>query len=439
MAISVADFGAKGDGKGIDQKAIQKAIDACGKAGGGTVVVPAGTYRTGTLKLCSGIELHLEAGAVIRGTDTERSYPVVGEVPLGNSSENIRALLWAENAEDISVTGLGAVDGGGTNIGERAFGPALVHFRDCSRVRFTDVRLHRSCSRALHLLRCHDVNARGVSILTDRERTDAGGIAADGCTDVRISDCTLLTGGDSICLKSTGADCCENVLVANCVVGSGSAALKLGTESVGDIRNVVFSGCAVRDSSIGIALYMKDGGVYENVTFSNCMVEADGEFPVVIDISPRYHSDPKEGTIRNVTLDTIYIKGRGRIYLEGRPESPISACALRNITFDVTGECAPADEHKPAGSRRVELDPEHGNYAAKPFHLLGIRLADAVLENLTLEDRRAERTTDRGVLYLKEVHGMTMSYRSSLAMPSKKPEMLKEGCQNVRLISYRGR
>jgi hypothetical protein len=443
MAISVVEYGAAGDGSSNDQAALQKAIDTCSSGGGGTVVVPAGVYRTGTLRLRDGVELHLEAGATIRGVDTETAYPSLGEILSGDSPGHIRALLWAEGAGEVSVTGMGTIDGGGDEPIEDVEGctllPALVFLRDCTRVRITDVRLHHARYRTLHLLRCHDVTIRGVSIQTIPGRAGTDGIDPDGCGDVRISDCTIVCGGDAVCLKSTEGDPCERIMVTTCSLSAAGAAVKLGSESAGDIRNVLVGNCAIHHSTVAVGLYMKDGGTFENITVGNCTIQADGDFPVVLDVTPRYGADPTEGTIRDVTLHTLFIEGKGRIYLEGRPEHPIVNCTLRDITCQVTGDCTPAETHKPAGSRRVERDPKSPNYAVKPYHLLGMHLDDVILDNLTLEDRRSRRTTDRGVLYLKEVHGMIMSYRSTLARPSKKPEMLKEGCQNVRLVTHRGR
>jgi polygalacturonase len=101
---NVRDFGAVGDGSTVNTAAIQKAIDACRDAGGGRVVVPRGVFVSGTLRLHSHVELHLEGGAVLKGSPNLSDYQLGGQVV---------GLLYSENVENVSITGRGQIDGNG--------------------------------------------------------------------------------------------------------------------------------------------------------------------------------------------------------------------------------------------------------------------------------------------------------------------------------------
>ena len=118
--FSVRDFGAKGDGMADDTAAVQHTIDACAAAGGGRVVVEKGVYRIRPVMLASDIDLHLAGGAKLLGSGDWRDYPnrgnlkkVVGsKMPLGRDS----ALITADGARNVSITGNGVIDGNGRSF-----------------------------------------------------------------------------------------------------------------------------------------------------------------------------------------------------------------------------------------------------------------------------------------------------------------------------------
>ncbi|MGE5549363.1 MAG: glycoside hydrolase family 28 protein [Bacteroidota bacterium] len=410
MVYNVQDFGAKRDNRTLDHEAIQAAIDRCAAEGGGTVHVPAGNYRCGTIRLKSNINLHLETGAEILGADDPSLYPVIAPTPYGNLPGQIQALIWADAVENASITGQGAIVGNGSkslSIKEAVdvkFRPALVFCRNSRRIKFIDVTLRHSSFWTLHLLRCEDVAIRGISILANKERINTDGIDPDGCRNVIISDCHIVAGDDCIVIKSTEGDPCENITVTNCVLSSAHAALKLGTESLADIRNIVFSNCVIHKTNVGLALYMKDGGTYENIVFSNLVIEAENEFPVLVDITPRYYKEPRVGRIRNVYLDNLIVTGKGRCLVEGAETQPVENLTLSNITWNITGTCDPANEWKPSGGKRVELDPDRTNYAIQPFHFVIINACRLRMNNIQLCDQRTDPSPDRGLVYLEGVN-----------------------------------
>src|SRR5690242_18022427 len=113
---NVRDFGAKGDGKTLDTAALQAAIDACARDGGGTVLVPAGTFLIGTTELKSNVTLHLAASSTLLGSGDGKDYHAIDAIPLKGDStlgDGNWALLYAVEAQNIAVEGQGTIDGQG--------------------------------------------------------------------------------------------------------------------------------------------------------------------------------------------------------------------------------------------------------------------------------------------------------------------------------------
>ena len=117
--FNVKKYGARGNGKKMDSPAIQKAIDACHKAGGGTVLVPAGTYLSATIVLKDNVTLHLEKDALILGTTDYKAYDNLDPFTEGLGIDVGWALLVAVDAKNVALEGEGAIDGQGSALKER--------------------------------------------------------------------------------------------------------------------------------------------------------------------------------------------------------------------------------------------------------------------------------------------------------------------------------
>ncbi|SFM17567.1 Glycosyl hydrolases family 28 [Paenibacillus sp. 1_12] len=424
MSYNVKHFGAIGDGSTLDHKAIQSAIDDCSRNGGGMVLVPQGAYLCGTIQIRSNVCLHLEMGAIIRGADNPALFPEICKTPYGNLPGQIQALIWADGVDNVSITGQGIIDGGGASplppsaAAEVKFRPALVFYRDCKNVKFLDVTLQYSCFWTLHLMRCEDVMVRGLTILADMNRINTDGIDPDGCKNVIISDCNIKTGDDCIVIKSTEGDLCENITVTNCILSSRHAALKIGTEATGSVRNITFNNCIIYNTDVALALYMKDGSVYENMVFSNMVIEARNEFPIILDITPRYYKEPKIGRIRNITFDNITVTAKGRCYIEGIPEQPIENIRFRNIIWNVSGPCNLANTTKPPGARRVEIDPDRLNHALHPYQFIAVNVDGLLLSDIRIQQEQSDSIPDRGRLYADHVRDLTVERMDSFEVPA---------------------
>ncbi len=371
---NVRDFGSVGDGIHDDTVAVQQAIDECAAHGGGQVLVPAGTYQCGPFALRGSINLHLEPGATIQAIvdwDRFRPFSAFGE----NTSEGT---VWirADDAEDVSITGGGTIDGRGVAFmkdeehthynyyfdGTEDLRPQLMQLRCCRRVRLHGVTLRDSAHWGVHLIGCDDVALSDLRILNNLKVRNADGIDIDSSRNVRIANCRIESGDDSICLKSRREFAhlgpTEHVLITNCSLVSTSCAIKLGSENVAGIRNVVGANITITESNRGIAVQSRDEGFVEDVTFSNALIETRrfgdvwwGEAePISITAAMRDQTEqkrftgsvpPTPGPVRRIHFSNIFCRGENGVFVSGcehsRPQeidfSRVHVTVLRRTDF----------------------------------------------------------------------------------------------------------
>ena len=184
--FNVKTFGAVGDGKTLNTKALQAAIDTCTQAGGGTVRVPAGDFVTGTLHLKSHITLSLDYGASLLGSQNWADYPTdkLRRAREGQSE----CLLYAEDATNIRLEGLGVIDGRGTRErfprGGRDNRPRLLRFESCENVTFSGLTYKRPAFWGLHLIDCKDIHFNAITVRFRNNNSNNDGLDLDGCQNV---------------------------------------------------------------------------------------------------------------------------------------------------------------------------------------------------------------------------------------------------------------
>ena len=284
--FNVTNFGAASDGLVSTTPAFQKALEACEKAGGGTVYVPAGTYLTGPIQLKSNMNLFLDAGAEIMFSNDLAEYDVVDSRWEGVRRQVYMSCVYAEHAENVSVTGHGTLNGCGAFWWklhrDKALDfprPKLISFHDCKRVLIQDVKLTQSPSWTVNPVLCENVTVSGVTICNPSDSPNTDGIDPDSCTNVHISNCHIDVGDDCIAVKSGTEDTPErmqtsNVTITNCTMVHGHGGVVLGSEMSGSIRNVTISNCVFEGTDRGIRMKSSRarGGVIEDVRVSNLVM-----------------------------------------------------------------------------------------------------------------------------------------------------------------------
>jgi polygalacturonase len=418
--FNVRNYGAVGDGKTIDSKAINKAIDAAAAAGGGTVYLPAGNYLSGSIHLKSNISLYIDQGAVIiaapvsveNGYDDEETSVNSTYQDSGHSHWH-NSLIWGDSLHDVSILGQGKIWG-------------LGLYKDY-------IKGKQTANKAISLLLCRNVNIRDVSILhggwfailatgvdnmtIDNVKLDTNrdGMDIDCCRNVHISNCSVNSPyDDGICLKSTFglgfARATENVTITNCQVSgfdegsfldgtykrtknaeygnSPTGRIKLGTESNGGFKNIAISNC-VFNYCRGLALETVDGGLLEDVTITNITMRDIVNAPVFMRIGSRMRgpADVPVGELRRVIISNVVaynVEPAQGVLISGIPGHPVKDVELNNIKIYYKG----GGTAEQAARQVPEMEkgyPEPGSCGILPAYGFYIRHAEGLkLNNISV-------------------------------------------------------
>lgn len=287
VSFNVRDFGAAGDGQAADTAGIQLALDACGRAGGGTVYLPAGRYLSGSLFLRNHTTLYLAAGAVLLGSQRAEDYPVVESRWEGKEQRTHAPLVSGEGLTGVAVAGRGVIDGRGEPWWqlhrERRLAhprPRLISFTRCRDVLIEGITATNSPSWTINPVLCEGVNIDKVTVLNPPDSPNTDGINPDSCRNVHIANCHVDVGDDCITIKSGKEGCqslapCENVTITNCTMVRGHGGVVIGSEMSGGVRSVAISNCVFSGTDRGIRLKSRRGrgGVIEDIRVSNLIME----------------------------------------------------------------------------------------------------------------------------------------------------------------------
>lgn len=369
--FDVKAFGATGVRADNATRACQAAIDACAAAGGGTVRVPPGAYTVGMIQLKDHVTLDLDAGATLFLSQDNAEFP-----------RGRRAMIFAENATNIGVTGRGALDGLAQYVFTemRGLDPEIATEIDIARAAGVDMRRYyrtgvqtymfilNGCRNVLlrdisvvhsplwnvRLNDCDRVHVHGVYIYSDLEKgVNADGIDIVSSRNVIISDSVIETADDAIVLKSIARDGkpaqpTENVTVTNCVLSSSSTPLMIGTETEADIRHVVFSNCVIRNSNKGFGINVQDGAVVSDVIFRGLTIETSrrhwnwwGSAEMCKFVLKKRTPASRLGVIRDVVVDDVIAHARGTSTIVGHPDQPIENLRVSNVQLRMLPENAP--------------------------------------------------------------------------------------------------
>lgn len=356
---NVRDYGAKGDGTSKDTKAIQAAIDACAKKGGGTVTLPEGNYLSAPIVLKSNITLHLDKGATLLGSTDHADYPEITEF----RAPGLQALVSATDASNITINGEGTINGQGETwwqearhtpgsgiLGSHHPRPRLVVFDHCKHIVIEGVTIENSPMWQVVPYYTDDVTIRNVKILAPQHSPNTDAIDPFSSSHVLIEDVYADVGDDNVAIKSgminsPGPDSpSRDITVRNCIFMHGHG-MSVGSELAGGAQNIVaehiqFNGT---DQGIRIKANRDRGNVVKNLVFRDITMKDVKNAVVISEYYPRIM--PAEGvtaapvsrltphfsdiTIENVTATGI--KSAGAIV--GLPESPVKNVVLRNVSI----------------------------------------------------------------------------------------------------------
>ena len=380
----VTSYGARAGGDFDNTSAIRAAIEACARAGGGRVVVPAGVFLTGAIHLKSNVNLHVSEGATLRfSTDPAKYLPNVFTRFEGTEVMNYSPLIYAFEQQNIAVTGKGTLDGGasddnwwkwarrgpdrtpspqsahvqrlremasrGVPVRERVFGaghflrPPFIQPYRSRNILIEGVRIINSPFWVMHPVLSQNVTVRGVHVNSHGPNND--GCDPESSKDVLIEDCVFDTGDDCIAIKSGRDDDgrrvgvpSENIIVRNCTMKDGHGGVVIGSEISGDVRNVFVEDCKMDSPNLDRALRFKSnakrGGVLENIFMRNVEVGRVAEAVLTIDLLYFGEQGPYKPVVRNVQIENVTSTSSPRVmWVVGFPGVTIDDIRFKNCTF----------------------------------------------------------------------------------------------------------
>jgi polygalacturonase len=444
---NVIDFGAVGNGNALDTEAIQKAIDFCASKNGGTVYFPPGVYLIGTLFLTSSLHLHLEKGAILRGSDRLEDYPeTVPALRSYTDNYTVRSVIYAEGKENIAITGEGIIDGQGGKYPVQyhpyKIRPYIIRMIECKNILIENITLLNSPMWVQHYLACDHLTIKNITVASRRANVNNDGLDIDGCHYVRITGCNISAEDDAIVFKSTMDRSCENIFVDKCTISSYANALKMGTESNGGFRNIIIKDIHIYDTYYsGIALEIVDGGVLDGIDISDIVMENVNN-PIFIRLGNRARPYKEGmtinsvGSVRNISIKNVHATNTGYFSekmqsrglaskrtghipssISGLPGHPVEDVHLENIfiqysgglnePYDVSREIPEAEDKYPEHHMFGQL-PASGFYLRHAqnihFNNVVIEMAKPDSRQLFYLDKNTESIYKDGELLKETIH-----------------------------------
>ncbi|KAL9232791.1 hypothetical protein vseg_007858 [Gypsophila vaccaria] len=348
--ISVKEYNATGDGTHYDTLPIQSAINKCPSPNPCHVIFPSnGTYLTATLQLKSGVTLVVEHGATVLGGANVEDYDP-GDREKWYS-------IFAENAENVGITGGGVVSGQGWEFVDKVdvkknvmlswnhtgaclgdeCRPRLLGFVGCRNLTLSNLTFLQPAYWCLHIVGCDNTYIHDITILGDFNTPNNDGIDIQDSNNTVITRCHIDTGDDAICPKTYNGPL-YNLTVTDCWIRTKSSAIKFGSASFFDFVHLLFDNITIYESHRGLALQIRDGGNVNDITFSNINISTryyDPSWwgraePIYITSCPR---DPttKEGSISGLRFINITAVSENGVFLSGSKGGLIRDLRFSNV------------------------------------------------------------------------------------------------------------
>jgi polygalacturonase len=468
----VRAFGGKGDGLANDTAAINEAIAAADKAGGGRVEFPPGTYLSGSIHLRSNIELHLAAGATLEASGDVQTYDTPEENEWGDAfvyqdfghSHWHDSLIWGEDLTGVAITGPGRIYGMGLSRGHSSdhppqkIGNKAIALKNCRNVILRGFTIEHGGWFGILATGVDNLTIDGLLIDTNRD-----GMDIDCCRNVRIANCSVNSPwDDGICLKSSFGlgqfRATENVTISDCLVcgfdegtlldgtrkhSADNAApvgrIKFGTESNGGFKAVGITNCLF-ECSRGLALETVDGAALEDVNISNLTMRRIFGAPIFIRLGGRMRGPPNTpvGTVRRVSISNVMADevadGQG-ILIAGLSGHPIVGVSLSDIRIVFAGGGTAAQALREVSEMERDY-PEPGSFGVTPAWGLYVRhAASLTLHHVELTTKAPDL---RPSVDLEDVTGASFEHLNAAPSPAAKTFVLKnvsafsaQACQGI--------
>lgn len=462
VSKDVLQYGADPSGRKLSTGPIQRAIDDLFKAGGGTVLLPSGTFLSGRIDLKSHVTLHLDEGCTLLGSASLQDY----ERPDGAHAHE-RHLIFAVDAEDVAIAGSGRIDGQGSAFWEPSDKPPfppgeqwravashdlkpkgsgrpspMLYFLNCRGLRIEDVQIQNSPGRALNAFNCDNVLIQRISVKNPVNSPNTDGIDLTGCQHAVVANCTVETGDDAVCLKSLnpyGGEprLTKDIRVTNCSLTTCCNGFKIGTESEGGFEDITFSNSTIQNGDVpykdrvisGIALEVVDGGWIDGVTVTGIQMQRT-RAPIFIHMGVRQHLRENHG-LRNLHLQDIQASDALLASsITGLPGTYAHDISLSNIHVGTALPSRPDWVGQPVPEKPTQY-PEAWMFGMLPAsglfarHVRNLRLSRVSLNAASPEQRPT--------IIFDDVIGAAISELSSTPVAGKMPVIQLANCRDIRI------
>ncbi len=387
--FDIKEYGAVEGDSVNNSEAINKAIIACNKAGGGKVVVPKGTWYTGKIHFKSDVNLHISEGAELLFSDNPEDYlPAVQSSWEAFECYNYSPLLYAFECKNIAITGKGTikakmdtwtkwfarppahmeaskrlyhmaakgvpVEERQMAVGENNFRPQFIQFNRCENILIEDIKIRNSPFWVIHLLKCKDGIVRGVDVNAHGHNND--GIDPEMTQNLLVENCTFNQGDDAIAVKSGRNQDgwrlntpSKNIVFRNCEIREGHQLLAIGSELSGGIENIYVHDCTfplkektLLNNLIFIKTNERRGGYVKNIYLENIKAGRvlDGVIGARVDKMYQWRHIVPTYEVRLTKIEGIHIKNiqldEAKIAIDiiGAKEMPIKNITLENVTVN---------------------------------------------------------------------------------------------------------
>jgi len=413
---NIRAYGAKGDKTTVDTAAVQAAIDACAGDGGGTVLVPAGTFVIGTTELKSNVTLHVAAGGTLLGSADGKQYHAVDAIPLhGDTTLNDGnwALLFAVNAKNVTIEGPGTIDGQGAQFHSAVRGtpppsglggnkrPYHVLAYHCENLAIRNISLVDCAYHSIRIIQSQRIVLDAIYI-HNRVNGNNDGFHFISAEQVRLSNCTIKCGDDACAMFGS----CKYITVTNSYFSTRWSVFRFGGGSVQDIS---VSNCVLKEVyGCPIKFQGDPGSRFENISFSDLVLD-DVTGPISISIGGRLRppDDKTPVVVRNISFSNIHGNvtsqappqlSEGTLGVGSRPGEIRSAIVLNSVNDSVLENISFSNVHLTFGGggtaeqAQRDVPKVFGEYfELGPIPAYGLYARNA--RSITLENVRFEVST----------------------------------------------
>jgi hypothetical protein len=433
---NIRTFGAKGDGQTVDTAALQAAIDACTRDGGGTVLVPAGTFVIGTTELKSNVTLHIAAAGKLLGSADGKQYHAVDAIPLhGDTTLNDGnwALLFAVKTKTVTIEGPGTIDGQGAQFHSAVRGtpppsgiggnkrPYHVLVYQCEDFAIRSISLLDCAYHSIRIIESKRIHLDAIYI-HNRVNGNNDGFHFISAQYVTVSNCIVKSQDDACAMFGS----CQFITITNSSFSTRWSVFRFGG---GHVQNIAISNCLLYEVDGCPMKFQGDpGSVFENISFSNLVLQ-DVTGPISISVGG--HLPPPDDKTPVVARNISFTNIHGTVTTN--PAQLSEASVTSGYNPGETHSCIVLNSVNESVLENISFDNIHLTFGG------GGTAEDAARRDVPQTFGEYFRLGPMPAygLYARNVHGITLqNVRFQVATPDLRPALILDHVEDVAISGF---